>query len=161
MSRFTTRQLAAAGLIAALYAVMSYFSGIFGIAFGPVQCRFSEALCLLPWLMPEAVPGLFVGCLIANLLSPYGALDILFGSLATLLAALWTARVGRRALAAVPPVVCNGLMVGALVTFYEVGFSPAFPAVFAYNAATIALGEALACGVRGSLVLKLAIQLKK
>ena len=87
-SRFSVHQLALSGIIAALYAVMAYFASVFGVAYGPIQCRFSEALCVLPFFFPEATPGLFIGCLVANLLSPYGVLDIVFGSLATLLAAL-------------------------------------------------------------------------
>ena len=151
--RFSPRDLAIAGIIAALYAVLSYFSSVFGIAFGPVQCRFSEALCVLPFLTPAAVPGLFVGCLVSNLLSPYGALDIVFGSLATLLAALWTAKVRRPWLAPLPPVVCNALLVGAVITVQQVP-SELFLGTFAYNALTVGLGEALACYVLGGLLLK-------
>ena len=154
MSGFTTRQLTTAAVIAALYAVMAYFASVFGVAYGPVQCRFSEALCVLPFLMPEAVPGLFIGCLIANLLSPYGVLDIVFGSLATLLAAMWTRRCRSRWTAPLPPVICNAVIVGGLIAYYEAGFYAAFPAAFAYNAFTVGLGEALACYVLGLLLLK-------
>jgi len=154
-SRFTVHQMAIAGVVAALYAVLSYFSAIFGVAYGPFQCRFSEALCVLPFLFPETVPGLFIGCLAANLLSPYGALDIVFGSLATLLAALWTRRVSRKWLAPLPPVICNAVIVGALIAFYETGFGAGFPGVFAYNALTVGAGEAVACYVLGGLLLTL------
>ena len=78
-SRFTTRQIALAGIIAAIYAVMSLLSSVFGIAYGPIQCRFSEALTVLPFLFPEAVPGLFIGCVVTNLMSTVGPLDIIFG----------------------------------------------------------------------------------
>lgn len=151
-SRFTTRQMATAGIIAALYAVLSYFSSVFGIAYGPVQCRFSEALCVLPFLMPAATPGLFLGCLVANLLSPYGALDIVFGSFATLLAALWTQHTHHKWLAPLPPVVCNAVIVGAVVTVQQVP-AELFWGTFAYNALTIGLGEALACYLLGGLLL--------
>ena len=157
--RWSTRQLAFAGAVAALYAVMSYFASFFGIAYGPIQCRFSEALCVLPFLFPAATPGLFVGCLVANLLSPYGALDIVFGSLATLLAALWTQRTRRRALAPLPPVICNALIVGFLIAFEQAGTgvsslgTPKFLAAFGYNALTIGLGEFLACYVLGGILL--------
>ncbi len=154
-SRFTTRQLALSGLIAALYAVLAYFGNIFGVTYGPIQCRFSEALCVLPFFMPEAVPGLFLGCLIANLLSPYGAADIVFGSLATLLAACWTRKVRRKWLAPLPPVLCNMAIIGALLGWYEAGFGAAFPAAFAYNALTVGIGEAIACYVLGGLLLNL------
>lgn len=152
-SRFTAHQLATAGIIAALYAVMAYFASIFGVAYGPIQCRFSEALCVLPFFFPEAVPGLFIGCLVSNLLSPYGALDIVFGSLATLLAALWTQRVRRKWAAPLPPVLCNMVLVGGLIAFYESGFTGAFWASFAYNALTVGIGEAIACYVLGGLLL--------
>lgn len=153
-SRFTPRQLALAGIIAALYAVLSYFSGIFGIAYGPIQCRFSEALCVLPFFFPAATPGLFLGCLAANLLSPFGALDIVFGSLATLLAALWTQRVHHRWLAPLPPVICNALIVGAVLTVQQVP-GELFLGTFAYNALTVGLGEAIACFLLGGLLLQL------
>ena len=92
MSKWSTRQIATAAIIAALYTVMSLLSSIFGLTYGPIQCRFSEALTVLPFFLPEAVPGLFVGCLVTNLMSTVGPLDIIFGSMATLLAALWTAK---------------------------------------------------------------------
>ena len=148
-SRFTTHQLATAGVIAALYAVLAYFASIFGIAYGPIQCRFSEALCVLPFLFPAATPGLFVGCLVANLLSPYGALDIIFGSLATLLAAVWTQHTHHKWLAPLPPVLCNAVIVGAVISFQETGFTGAFAGAFAYNAVTVGVGEAIACYVLG------------
>lgn len=152
-SRFTTHQLATAGVIAALYAVLAYFASIFGIAYGPIQCRFSEALCVLPFLFPAATPGLFVGCLVANLLSPYGALDIIFGSLATLLAAVWTQHTHHKWLAPLPPVLCNTVIVGAVISFQETGFTGAFAGAFAYNAVTVGVGEAIACYVLGGVLL--------
>ena len=152
MSKPNVRYLATAGIIAALYAVMAYFSSVFGIAYGPVQCRFSEALCVLPFLTPAAVPGLFLGCLVSNLLSPYGALDIIFGSVATLLAAVWTQRVRRKWLAPLPPVICNAVIVGAVITVQQVPME-LFWGTFAYNAFTVGLGEALACYVLGGLLL--------
>ena len=152
-SRFTTRQLAAAGVIAALYAVLAYFASIFGVAYGPIQCRFSEALCVLPFLFPAATPGLFIGCLAANLLSPYGALDVVFGSLATLLAAVWTQRVRCKWLAPLPPVLCNAVIVGAVIAVQQTGLSAAFWPAYAYNAAAVGLGEAAACYVLGGLLL--------
>ena len=151
-SRFTTRQIATAGVIAALYAVLSYFASVFGITYGPIQCRFSEALCVLPFLTPAAVPGVFLGCLVANLLSPYGALDIVFGSLATLLAALWTRRVRHKWLAPLPPVICNALIIGAVITVQQVPME-LFWGTFAYNAVTVGIGEAISCYVLGGLLL--------
>lgn len=154
-SKFTPRQLATAGIIAALYTVLSLFASVFGIAYGPIQCRFSEALTVLPFFLPEAIPGLFVGCLVTNLMSTVGPLDIIFGSLATLLAALWTRRMPNKWLAPLPPVLCNAVIIGAMIAWYEVGFSGAFLGLFAYNAFTVGLGEAIACYVLGMLLLAL------
>ena len=157
---FSTRQIAAAGLIGALYAVMSYFAAIFGVAFGPIQFRFSAALCVLPFLIPAAAPGLFVGCVVANLLSPYGVLDMVFGPLATLLAAVLTMKCPNRWLASLPPVVCNMVIVGAVIAFEETGFTAAFPAAFAWNAFTVGLGEAAVCFLLGQLLLSVLTRVR-
>ena len=153
MRKFTTRELTLAAFVAALYAVLSYFGNIFGLTFGPVQCRFSEALCVLPFFFPCTVPGLFVGCLITNLMSTVGPLDMIFGSMATLLAALWTARMPNRYLAPLPPVLCNGIIIGAMIAWYEAGFGPNFWSMFLWNAISVALGEAIACYALGGLLL--------
>ena len=117
MSKWSTRQIATAAIIAALYTVMSLLSSIFGLTYGPIQCRFSEALTVLPFFLPEAVPGLFVGCLVTNLMSTVGPLDIIFGSMATLLAALWTAKMPNKFLATLPPVICNAVIIGAMIAW--------------------------------------------
>ena len=153
-SRFTPRQIATAGIIAAVYAVTSLCSSVFGIAYGPIQCRFSEALTVLPFFLPEAIPGLFVGCLVTNLMSTVGPLDLIFGSLATLLAALWTRRMPNKWLAPLPPVICNAVIIGAMIAWYEVGFTEAFWGMFAFNALTVGIGEAIACYVLGLLLLQ-------
>ena len=153
MRKFTTRELTLAAFVAAMYTVMSYFGNIFGLNFGAVQCRFAEALCVLPYLFPFTAPGLFVGCLLTNLMSTVGPLDIIFGSAATLLAALWTAKMPHRYLAPLPPVICNGVIIGAMLTWYEVGFGPAFWPLFVINGISVALGEVMACCVLGSLLL--------
>ena len=153
-SRFTVRQITIAGIIAAVYTVLSLFASVFGLTYGPIQCRFSEALCVLPFFLPEAIPGLFIGCLVTNLMSTVGPLDIVLGSLATLLAALWTRRMPNKWLAPLPPVICNGVIIGAMIAWYEVGFSEGFLGLFAYNAVTVAIGEAIACYVLGLLLLQ-------
>ena len=81
----TTKKMARIGIIAGLYTAITFL--LSAISFGPVQVRASEALTLLPILYPEAVAGLFLGCLLSNILGPFGAVDIVFGSLTTLLAA--------------------------------------------------------------------------
>ncbi len=145
MRRITVRELVIGGAIAAIYAVLTI--AIAPISSGLMQCRLSEALCILPWFTPAAVPGLFLGCLIANLLTGAVVYDVVFGSLATLLAALCTRWVslhanngGVKYLAPLPPVIANGLIIGWLLTeVYQVGVS------FAIAALYVAAGEALAC----------------
>ncbi len=110
------RFLARAAVIAALYAAITML--LAPISFGPVQFRVSEALTLLPILTPAAVPGLFVGCLVANLLGSATILDVVFGSLATLAAAILTCRIRERPLlAALPPVLVNAFVVGAVLAY--------------------------------------------
>lgn len=153
MKQLSIRQLTFAALTGALYVTLSYFGNIFGLTYGPIQCRFSEALTVLPFLCPAATWGLFAGCILSNILSPYGVLDLIFGSLATLAAGLLTARCKNRWLAPLPPVVCNGLVVGALLAYYEAGFTGAFAGAFLYNGVTVAVGELIACYVLGMLLL--------
>ena len=151
-TRFSTRRLALAGLVAAIYAAATLILPI--PQYMGVQFRVAEALTVLPFLFPEAIPGLAVGCFLANLLgSPY-VLDWVFGTLATLLAALWTARMPNRYLAAVPPVVCNALIVGAEIAYFSTLDGAAFLPAFAMNAATVGLGEALVCFILGTLLLR-------
>lgn len=144
-SRFPIRHLTIAAMTGALYVALSYYGHIFGLTYGPIQCRFSEALTVLPFLAPFTTGGLFIGCLVANILSPYGVMDLVFGSLATLLAGVWTAKCPNKWLAPLPPVICNGLIVGAMITYQEVGFGAAFSGTFLYNAATVGLAELIAC----------------
>ena len=153
MKQLSIRQITFAALVGALYVTLSYFGNIFGLTYGPIQCRFSDALTVLPFLCPTATWGLFAGCIISNILSPYGIPDLIFGSLATLMAGLLTARCKSRWLAPLPPVVCNGLIVGALLAYYEAGFTGAFAGAFVYNAAAVAAGELIACYVLGMLLL--------
>lgn len=156
MRRFSVRELTLAAMVAAMYAVMGYFGNIFGLTFGPVQLRFAEALTVLPFLFPAAVPGLFVGCLIVNLLSPYGVLDIVVGSAASLLAALWTGRLKHRWLAPLPPVVCNTVLVGFTIGWAEAGgFTAALPAAWVWNGFTVGLGELAVCCALGLPLLSL------
>ena len=154
MKNKNTQKLTLAAMVAAAYAVLSLLGAVFGITYGPIQVRFSEALCLLPFLFPETAWGLGVGCLIANLFSPYGLLDIIVGSLATLIAAWLTSRCRSRYLAPLPPVIVNMVLVGGLLAFEQTGFTEAFMAAFWYNACSLAVSEAAVCYVLGLLLLK-------
>ncbi|MBR1781135.1 MAG: QueT transporter family protein [Oscillospiraceae bacterium] len=148
-----TRRICVGGVIAALYAVLTLALPM--LSYGPVQVRFAEALTVLPFFFPEAIPGLAVGCFIANLLgSPY-ALDWIVGTLATLLAAIWTSRLHVKWLAPLPPVLCNAVIIGAEIAWFEGGFTGAFFPAWLYNGVTVGLGELLACCILGLVLIQL------
>jgi len=146
--KFTTRKIALAGVIAALYAALTILLGSF--AYGPIQFRVAEALCILPFFFPVTVWGIFVGCIVANLLSPY-PLDIVVGAVASLLAALCTMQIGKlgkecilvKAIACLPPVVFNAVFIGALIAYYMVsaGETEAFLPAFITNAIQVGFGQ--------------------
>lgn len=137
----STRGLTAAALIAALYVALT---GLFApLSFGAVQFRVSEALTLLPVLTSSAVSGLFAGCLLSNLLFGAPWQDVVFGSLASLLAALLTRRFRKDLwLAALMPVLLNGLIVGAML-------AAVYTLPLWLTMGTVALGEAGVCYVLG------------
>ena len=153
MKKPKTVTIAYAALIAALYAAATYASAAAGLAYGPVQFRLSEALTVLPVLTPAAIPGLIIGCVAANIRSPYGIVDIICGTLATALAAAVTRSLRNIRLknipwlAPLPPVVFNALIVGAEITLLAPG--KAGVAAFAANAAWVGLGEFAMCYALG------------
>lgn len=104
------KKLVLSAMIAALYGALTI--ALAPISFGPVQFRVAEAMTLLPFFIPEAIPGLFVGCFLSNIIGGLGILDIVLGSAATLLAAALTYKMPSLRLAAVPPVIVNALIVG-------------------------------------------------
>ena len=146
-SKFTVQRMAVSAAIAAVYAGLTLLLPV--PQYGGVQLRVAEAMTLLPFLFPAAIPGLAVGCFLANLLGSPFMLDWIFGTLATLLAALWTARVKHRWLAPVPPVLCNALIVGAEIAYFSTLEGGAFWPAFTLNACTVGLGEFLACFALG------------
>lgn len=157
----STKMLTRAALIAALYTALTLLLAplSFGMG-GAVQLRVSEAFTLLPVLLPEAVPALFVGCLLANLLGGAALPDIVLGSLTTLLAAMLTYGLAHGRLlaarpktlrllaAATPPVLLNALVVGALV---HVLYTPAIPLWLCM--VYVGLGQAVACYGLGLLLI--------
>jgi uncharacterized membrane protein len=156
-----TLRLAKGAVISAAYAVLTWLAALAGLAFGPVQFRFSEALTILPVFTSAAVPGLTLGCLLSNILSGYGIYDMVFGTLATVLAALLT-RLVRNVkvrdipiLAPLPPVVINALVVGLEITVVSSGkldpswFQHFNWVLFWSNAASVGLGELVVCYVLG------------
>ena len=143
------RFLTQAALIAALYVVLTMLSALFGLASGAIQVRLSEALTILPAFTPAAVPGLFVGCLLANTLSGSLPWDIVFGSLATLLGAFGTYLLRRcsRWLAPLPPILANMLVV-PVVLKRVYGFEDAYW----FLVVTVGVGEVVSAGVLGMLL---------
>ncbi len=151
MRRFTVKDLTLAAMVAAIYATLTL--ALPGPSYGYTQLRAAEALTVLPFLFPAAAPGLAVGCLAANLLSPYGLVDVICGTAATALAAFLTMKMPNRWLAPLPPVLCNGVIVGGMLAWYEAGFGPNFWTMFALSGPGVALGEIAACYVLGMLLL--------
>ena len=155
-AKLDIRQITFAALTGALYVTLCYFGNIFGLSFGIFQCRFAEALTVLPFLFPAAAPGLVVGCFLTNLLSPFGPLDWLFGTLATAIAAWLTMKMPRWYLAALPPILVNALILSPMWAWTEVGaVNSAFWTACGWNALTFIPAEALVCWVLGTPLLKL------
>ena len=154
-------------MIAAVYVVLTLLANAFGLANYAIQVRFSEALTILPFFTPAAVPGLFIGCILSNILTGCLPFDIVFGSLATLLGALGTYTLGRmshaacgnaglatskpsrkgilyRLLAPLPPIIANTLIV-PYVLAYVYRFEGSIP----YFMLTVGIGEVISCGILG------------
>lgn len=143
-----TNALARGAIIAALYAATTLL--LAPISYGEIQVRLSESLTLLPILLPEAVPALTIGCLLANVLGGCTIFDIVFGTLATLLAAICTRCLrSRLRLASAMPVLFNGVIVGAVVHF---AYAPVIPLPLCML--SVALGEAISCMLLGPIVLR-------
>ncbi len=157
MKNSKTLFVSQAALIAALYVVLTLLANALGLANYAIQLRFSEALTILPFFTPAAIPGLFLGCLISNLLTGAILWDIIFGSLATLLGAVGTYLLRRcKWLAPLPPIVANTLIVPMVLYFaYHI------PGSIPYFMLTVGLGEILSCGVLGILLLLLLRKYKK
>lgn len=137
MPRFSSRQIAFAGIIAALYAAVTIVCAPF--SYGAIQFRLSEALTVLCCFTPTADWGMVIGCIGANVLSSVGFLDILFGSIATLLACFLTRKIKNPWLVPLPTVLCNAVIVGAEIALYV--NEGAFLSAFLLNMLTVAVGE--------------------
>lgn len=150
----SVRFLTEAAIIAAIYALLTMF--LSPISYGSVQFRVSEALTILPVFTPAAIPGLTIGCFLANITSPLGVIDWIVGPSATLLAAICTYLVRKVRfksapwLAPLPPVIFNALIVGAELTIvYESPTPETFFALFLPMALSVGLGELVVCYVLG------------
>lgn len=141
-----TSSLAVSAIIAAAYAALCLL--LAPLSFAGLQVRVAEALCVLPFLFPQAVPGLTVGCLLANIIGVSMGLsvpaDVIFGTLATLIASVATAKMPSRWLAPLPPVLCNALIVGIMLTV-TLGGKDSAPLLYLYNVLSVGTGELIAC----------------
>lgn len=138
MKRFTTKQIALCGIIAGLYAAITILTASF--AYGNIQFRIAESLCLLVCIDPCVTVGVTLGCLIANLFSTVSVLDIFVGTSATLLACLLTCRIKNVWLAPLPTIVTNGVLVGAMLAWVSIGENGFWRAFLLYGA-EVAAGE--------------------
>ncbi len=152
-----TRNIAISGVLAALYVVLTL--PFAQIAFGPIQARLAEILTILPIFTPYAIPGITIGCFLANLFNPsnLGPIDIIFGTLATLIAGLLTRKIGNSqsmvgiVLGILPPVIVNALIVGAYLVFLlpaDVTGGITLAAIFT-SVASVGLSEALMLTILG------------
>lgn len=141
-----TLYLTRAALIAALYVILTFLANIFGLASGAIQFRIAEALTIMPLFYKEAIPGLWVGCVLANILTGCAMWDVVFGSLATLLGALGTYYIGRKkpVLGPVFPIISNMLIVPPVLQYvYGVEDS------YWFLVTTVGIGEIVCCGILG------------
>ena len=141
-----TRFITKTAVIAGLYVILTVLNA--GFSSGPIQCRLSEALCILPIFTFAAVPGVTIGCLIANIIVGGAVWDIVFGTLATLLGALGTYFLRkRRLLPFIPPIAANTVIVPFILSYvYK------FPGSILWFAFTVCAGEVISCGIFGALL---------
>ena len=155
MNKLSTKRLCRAGVISALYVVLTY--AFLPVAFGPIQFRPAEALCILPLFFVEAVPALYVGCMIVNLSSPFFLYDVFLGSLATLLAGIGTYYVGQCLkygikqviIGGIFPILLNAIIIPFIIVFLcdGVGADQTVTTAYFFNFLTIGLSECI--GVYG------------
>jgi uncharacterized membrane protein len=151
----STKYIAQVGIIGSLYAVITII--LAPLSYGPVQVRVSEALTVLPYITPTAIPGLFVGCVLANIYGGLGIYDIIGGSLCTLLAAFLTflcSRTKRPILAPLPPVLVNAFGVSLYLHFL-------FEFPYWITVIYVGMGEIVACFILGYPLLKIILRREK
>ena len=146
-----TNYVTKAGIIAALYVVLTWISFVFGLSSGVIQCRLSEALCILPVFTSAAIPGVTIGCIISNLLFSGSIFDITLGSVATLVGALgaYLLRKGKlKYLASLPTVLANAVTVPLILRLMGID------ELYLYIALTVAIGEIISCTILGGILTK-------
>ncbi|KHO62344.1 putative membrane protein [Thermoanaerobacter sp. YS13] len=151
MKRIDTKYIVKAGVIAAIYFVVTILLG--SVSYGPIQFRISESLVVLPMVEPAAIWGVFIGCLLANIGSPFGLFDILGGSLVTLLAAYLTSKTNIFYKSILPPIILNAIIVSIWVSYFT-------KMPYYLVALYIALSEAIVTGVFGYVVITVYKRLK-
>lgn len=138
-----------AALIAAIYVVLTAFAAGFDLASGAIQVRFSEMLTILPFFTPAAIPGVTIGCLLANILTGSALPDIVFGTLATLIGAVFTYLLRRhRFLCTLPPVISNAIIIPLVLRY-----AYATPGALWFLALTVGAGEVICCVIFGSILI--------
>lgn len=143
-----SRYLVHGAVIAAVYTALTFL--LMPLSYGVMQIRVSEALTVLPGLTPAAIPGLFVGCFVANMLGPNGMIDMILGSGATLLAAVASYKLRKKTLLVpLPPVLANGFIIGPMLYYVYAVPVPLWACIL-----WVALGEAIACYAIGLPLLK-------
>ncbi|WP_027399953.1 QueT transporter family protein [Anaerovorax odorimutans] len=150
-----TKFLMQAAIISAIYAVLTI--SLMPFSYGIMQVRISEALTILPYFTPAAIPGLFIGCLVSNIVGPYGIIDMIFGSGATLIAAIGSYFLRfKPILVPLPPIIANAIIIGSMLYFaYGVPFP--LPACMLW----VGLGELISCYAIGYPLLKYLDKYKK
>lgn len=149
---FGSQKITRGAAIAALYVILTYLCSLFGLSSGVIQLRISEALCVLPAFFPEAIPGLFVGCMISNLISLCAPWDVVFGSIATLIGAIGAyllRKVPHKLgfLITLPNIVSNTVIIPLILT-YVYAVEDGLP----FLALTVGIGEIVSCGVLGTVL---------
>lgn len=164
MNKKKTVFVVESAVIAAIYAGLTYFAAILNVAYGGIQFRFSEALTMLAVFSPAAIPGLTIGCFLGNITSPYGIVDIICGTLATLIAAVLSYKTRHikfkdlPLLSAIFPVISNAIIIGLEITlFMPEGFK--FEA-FLISAFQVGFGELVICYGLGIPLYKVIKRLK-
>ncbi len=143
-----TKYIAQAGVIAAMYVILTLLSAAFGLSSGVIQIRFSEALCILPCFLPAAIPGLAIGCLLSNMLTGSVLLDVLFGSLATLLGAIGTRLLRKhRLLMCFPPILSNMFII-PWILIYAYHLEDAY----LFLLLTVGVGESISIFLLGQIL---------
>ena len=149
MNQNKIRLITHAAMIAALYTVLTFLANALGLANYAIQVRFSEALTILPFFTPAAIPGLFVGCLVSNILTGCAFYDILFGSIATLIGAIGTYSLRKyRWLTPLPPIIANTIIV-PFILCYVYALNGTIP----FFMLTVGIGEVISCGIFGIALL--------